>query len=410
MARDFGTTNRYGASSSSQASSDPARTPGKTTLVEQISTGAPEAQPEVSAAQASRRVSGQGGYLYEQHANGAITILAGPHNAGKTYPLGDPVNKAITDEIGAFPPPASAPAPDAPPPVSAEPSKAPSLLAQAESRVASLFGWLSGLIPGTEPAAQGPGDPSGAEPGTCEPETPELSELDELMSQDRLTAEQIARARELIAELPAEQRKPLLLALQDKAAYLNQRDNASSQEGEDGGTCNFTSVAMVLEYLGVSNPDPTRQFEDVLIEKAGSANIKSPETWEKVASELGVTMTYVYSAPTGEGMTISRTQWESVRDQHLGAGAGIVMSLRGHVVRLQGVNEAGLVVDDPYGASTLAVDERVERNGETERYGWEKGGINSDEAGEGDSKGEDLGYPWADVETYRFKYVVAFQR
>jgi len=376
---------------------------------------APQA-PAAPAPSASRTVHGQGGYTYDQRADGTITVVAGPHSVGKTYPAGDPVNQAITAEIGAFPAAAAAPTPApetaAPPAPSAAPSTAPSLLERAESGFSDFVGWLGSLMPGSdEPPAEEDGpceEPVfGQEPDSSEPSS---AELDELMSQDRLTPEQIARARELISGLAPEQQKPLLLALQDKAAYLNQRDNLSSKETADGGTCNFTSVAMVLEYLGVSNPDPTRQFEDVLVEKAGTGNIKSPDTWEKVALEFGVTMKYLFQAPTGEGMTIARAQWETVRDGHLGAGEGVVMSLRGHIVRLQGMNDAGLIVDDPYGASTLAEDKRIERNGETERYSWKSGGLNSTDGGVGGNKGEDLGYPWKDVETYRFKYVVAFNR
>jgi len=49
-------------------------------------------------------------------------------------------------------------------------------------------------------------------------------------------------------------------------------------------------------------------------------------------------------------------------------------------------------------------------NGETERYSWDKNGLNSTDGDAGSNKGEDHGYPWKDVETYRFKYVVAFSR
>jgi hypothetical protein len=395
---------------------------------------APATPAAAGPASGVRTVSGQGGYTYEQRADGSITVITGPHSVGQSYPLGHPVNQAITAEIGPFsaaaapaerPAAPAAPAPGAPagaapaaatpataPAPSSAPSQAPSLLARAESSLGDFVGWVGSFFTGGEEApadgAAGDAPVFGQEPDTCEDPGP--GELEELMKQDRLTPEQIARARELIAQLPPEQQKPMFLQLQDKSEYLNQRDNKSAQETDDGGTCNLTSVAMVLEYLGVSNPDPTRQFEDVLVEKAGKSNIKSPDTWKAVAAQFGVQMEFVVPATTDEGTTIERARWEAMRDQHLAAGQGIAMSLRGHIVRLQGMNEDGLIVDDPYGASTLAADKRITRNGETERYNWEKDGVNTKDGGAGSSKGEDHGYPWADVVTYRFKYVVAFTR
>lgn len=398
-----------------RAPSGDAGVPGKQTRVEQITLQAsPTPVQRAGASAASRTVAGQGGYTYEQREDGSITIVAGPSNAGKSYPLGHPVNRAITDEIGGFPAPAASPdapaaAPPAPPAPTTEPSQAPSMLARAQSGFSGFVGWLGSFMPGSgeQPAGGGSGEAPvfGQEPDSCDAGP---SELEELMTQQRLTPEQINRARELIGELPPDQQKPKFLELQSKSAYLNQRDNKSAQEGEDGGTCNFTSVAMVLEYLGVANPDPSRQFEDVLIEKANGAKIKNASTWEAVAKQFGVTMKPVIMGATDAGRTISRAEWESVRDNHLAAGEGVVIGLRGHVIRLQGMNEAGLIVDDPYGASTLAADKRVERDGETERYWWEADGVNDKDAGS--HKGEDHGYPWKDVETYRFKYVIAFSR
>ena len=272
MDRQIGRMASAGSRTGTSASSADARVPGKTTRVEQLDAVA------ASPSGASRTVAGQGGYTYEQRADGSITIVSGPHNQGKTYPASDPVNKAITAEIGAFPAPASSTAPGtapetAPAAPSTAPSQAPSMLARAQSGFTGFVGWIGSFFPGGEqPANDGEAPVFGQEPDTCEAGP---SELDELMSHERLTPEQIARARELISALPQDQRGPLLLDLQSKAEYLNQRDNASAQETKDGGTCNFTSVAMVLEYLGVKNPDPSMQFEDYLVQQAGTAKLRN---------------------------------------------------------------------------------------------------------------------------------------
>src|SRR5262249_23312044 len=130
--------------------------------------------------------------------------------------------------------------------------------------------------------------------------------------------------------------------------------------------------------------------------------------------ELGVKMELVAN-PDYVG-PISRAEWEKIRDNDLAAGKGVIISLRGHVIRLQGMDENGLIVDDPYGASTLAADRRRDRtnsDGSVEKdskYNWESGGINSEDDGAGSNKGEDLGYPWKDVETYSFGAVFAFSK
>jgi hypothetical protein len=236
-----------------------------------------------------------------------------------------------------------------------------------------------------------------------------------LLAQQVLTTEQIQQARALIAKLPSDQQGPRYLTLQEKVAYANQRDNESDQEESDGGTCNFTAIAMALTNLGVPNPDPSRQFEDVLVEKAGKRDITLGSTWDAVAGELGVQMETI--ANIVDVGTIDRPAWESIRDKHLAAGKGVILSLRGHVIRLQGVTEDGLVVDDPYGKSTIAADARRDRKDSAgnvteadSKYNWEKNGINSAEGGAGGENGNNVVYPWEDVKGYIFGAVFAFSK
>jgi hypothetical protein len=283
--------------------------------------------------------------------------------------------------------------------------------------------------------------PDGTSPGEAKaPASSEEAELTQLMNKARLTPEEITRARELIATLPKDQQAEKFLELQSKPEYANQRDNESSQETKDGGTCNLTSVAMALMNLGIplsavtariqalSPPQPAApplegiQYEDGLVRIAellgcGSANdLLLGGTWEKVAGELGAKMHWLHYADGGHGK-ITRPQWEAIRDTHLAAGNGVIVSIWGHVIRLQAVNELGLVVDDPYGKSTLLLEARRDRKktdgtliAADSKYNWETGGINTQTDGEGSNKGEDLGYPWKDVETYDFGAVMAFSK
>lgn len=233
--------------------------------------------------------------------------------------------------------------------------------------------------------------------------------LDELLAQEILDVTEIAQARELIEALPPAQQSEKFLLLQKKVEYANQRDNESDQETEDGGTCAFTSISMAMKMLGVANPQPDKQFEDVLVELAGSGDITQAAVWANVAEGLGVGMDTVVA----DRRQVQREEWEAIRDNHLAKGQGVIVSLWGHVVRLQEVNSAGLVVDDPYGESTIKESVRRDRtddNGnviaEDSKYNWE--GSNSTEEGEGDNKGEDVSYTWEDVDTYTFGGVYAF--
>jgi hypothetical protein len=312
------------------------------------------------------------------------------------------------------PPPAQGPEQ---PPAEAPPAEEPGMLESIGAAlgemvndgiefVTGLFTWPTAPTPPDqeqiERDAQNPGGTSG--------------DLDTLMAKERLTPEEIAQARELIAKLPQEQQGPLFLQLQEKAEYANQRDNESDQEGKNGGTCNLTALAMALETLGVGNPGPCEQFEDSLVKIAedlgmGSAQaLTESDTWVAVAAKCNAKME-VLANGASRG-PIARATWESIRDEHLAAGKGVIVSLWGHVIRLQGVTEDGLVVDDPFGASNLAESRRRDRTDDDgnvivadSKYAWD--GLNSQTAGEGDNKGEDLGYPWADVETYTFGIVMA---
>jgi hypothetical protein len=58
--------------------------------------------PSGKAAQ-YRIVKGEGGYQYKQFANGTIQIVAGPSGIGTVHYTGSQINKAITQEIGAYP-------------------------------------------------------------------------------------------------------------------------------------------------------------------------------------------------------------------------------------------------------------------------------------------------------------------
>ena len=245
----------------------------------------------------------------------------------------------------------------------------------------------------------GPGegeDAAGAEA------TPGRAQLDALFSAERLTTEQIAEARALIeAEIPAEERGDWYERLQSKVGYLNQRNNDSPSEDDDGGTCNLTSLAMCLQYLGVPNPDPSKQYEDALddIRIANKyGKITSFDTWTKISAHLGKTLTF------HSGGTFDQAWFEETMRGWL-QGSGVLCSIHGHVVRVEAVTAEGLKVDDPFGQSLL----KARANGKA--FSWVKGGLNEredDGTAEG-NLGEDHVWPWDSVTAFSFNYFGVLQ-
>jgi hypothetical protein len=124
------------------STSSNAGVPGKSTLVQQLPQPAATSTPTPTGP--SRVVTGGGGYLYQQFADGTIKVVQGPTSAGKVLPPGDPMNEAITAQIGPFVP--------APAPAPASPSTSPGGISGA---IDSVVGAVSGAISGTVDAVTG---------------------------------------------------------------------------------------------------------------------------------------------------------------------------------------------------------------------------------------------------------------
>lgn len=233
--------------------------------------------------------------------------------------------------------------------------------------------------------------------------TPPPSALASLMQKERLTNEEIAQARTLIAAVRDEsQQGALYETLQTKVEYRSQRDNASKAGGKSIGDvmCNLTSLAMCLSYLGVQNPKPAMQFEDVLEEvrvKEGLPARTQSAGWGGVAKKFGVQVDFVAPNEITEGK-----EWYLANvSPHLRKGHAVMASISGHIVRLQACTDQGLVADDPYGASRLLPG--VKR-------GWEMTNKKGTSMGEGATAGEDVVWPWADVKRHTMRWVAAFSR
>ncbi|MBA3534874.1 MAG: hypothetical protein H0T73_23435 [Ardenticatenales bacterium] len=274
-----------------------------------------------------------------------------------------------------------------------------------DSAASTVGGWFGGSEKASTPAQTRP-QPRPQTTQTVQTNT----ELQALMSRARLNPEEIKRARALIAQERDERRRgDLYEALQAKVKYHNQRDNDSTSDGARIGDvmCNLTSLAMCLTYLGVPNPNPQKQFEDSLEDIRRAKRLPARTTrdgWGGVAREVGVQVDILAEAGRHR-----KEWWEQTVLPRLRSGQSVMMSITGHIMRVQGMTATGLVVDDPYGRSTL---------GSGTTRGWERGGSNArGAANQGPNteltadqrKGEDHEYPWADVAQHSMLWIAAFR-
>jgi hypothetical protein len=131
------------------------------------------------------------------------------------------------------------------------------------------------------------------------------------------------------------------------------------------------------------------------VEKVGKPRTDAAG-WGAVAKLMGVEMGFI--ADVG-----ARDQhwYEANVRPHLAAGEAVMLSIQGHICRLQAMTSAGLVADDPYGKSVLK--EGVER-------GWAGTNARPDSSRGSANAGEDITWPWSAVKRHRMKWIAWFRR
>jgi len=229
----------------------------------------------------------------------------------------------------------------------------------------------------------------------------EADELDELMKKAHLDSKDIAKARGLIKNRPEAKRPGYYTRLQGKVKYKSQRDNSQTTDIADR-MCNLTSLAMALEYLGVENPEPSMQFEDHLEkirkEKGYPERIDS-HSWDKLADGFNIGMSAI------ELMTTDPAILKLKLKPEIEKGHGVIISIfsskseRGHIVRLQSVQDDGLIVDDPFGRLNNFKQRENKGSGYT-------GTANT--RNEDSHLGEDNLWTWENIGETVIKYAEAF--
>ena len=236
--------------------------------------------------------------------------------------------------------------------------------------------------------------------------------INKLMIKNRLNPAEIEHVRELIDSLDESKRGDYYFQLQEKVKYNNQRDSIVKENGERvekryGGMCNLTSLSMVLQYLGISNPHPDMQYEDALekIRQDNNFGSRLGVGWEQVAKKLGAEVSFILDRANTKAQ--NKDWWLSNVKTKLHEGYGIMMSIKGHIIRLQEINDSGIVVDDPYGKLNLQDRLNKSQNGGYEKYNESEWNWSS----EGTAKeGEDNLWPWSEVENYPMWWIASFKK
>jgi|GEM_PF-2883575 len=133
-----------------------------------------------------------------------------------------------------------------------------------------------------------------------------------------------------------------------KVPYLSQRDNRY----HPGGTCNVTSYAMALSFLGVKPRNPGMQLEDefsTFMEAHGKdRHTHTDLCW--LAGQYGITARFA----------TNRT-WDQIRQQ-IRSGRPVVVSGKytqsGHIITIIGLHGDGFIVHDPWGNALKGYTDR----------------------------------------------------
>ncbi|MDR1730203.1 MAG: hypothetical protein LBR52_06035 [Prevotellaceae bacterium] len=234
-----------------------------------------------------------------------------------------------------------------------------------------------------------------------------------------LTVADIAATRTRIAAITDSiEREDLYLELQKTVPYHNQRDNeilgdqydngystyTDDREGKTIGDvmCNLTSQAMCLEMLGVGIEDACPDSEFTQLEDC-LEQIKRDLGYGKVGSNNAREYGYIRQAIANSlnlniqqdnvsNPNMEKSNLKPYIENLLKQGYGVMFSLKGHLVRCEGVTEDYLIIDDPYGKQQQLCPRKWggQTNGKTSSIG---------------QLGENSQWKWDDLCTCQISYI-----
>ena len=194
--------------------------------------------------------------------------------------------------------------------------------------------------------------------GNCSFKITKLNlQLIKLQEMYELEPSEIKKYRQFIKTLGKEEKKIWYNELQKHVKYHSQRDNENPKADV---MYNLTTLAMNLEYLGISCPDSKMQFEDWLEKKRVEKKYPirtSSDSWIKLARDFNIKSERIDSIATTHNHSITEIK-NIITEQinpYLESGHSISLSAftfksqKGHIVKLQSIRADGIIVDDPYG-------------------------------------------------------------
>lgn len=232
--------------------------------------------------------------------------------------------------------------------------------------------------------------------------------FEELQKAGELSPDDIKKYREFITDLTNKEKVIWYYELQKHTPYHSQRDNKNPKADV---MCNLTTLGMNLEFLGISCPDKNMQFEDWLEDKR--VEKKYPDrtdsnSWIKLAKDLGVKSSKIdiWTKKSDTEDEIKKIIFDKIepyisQGHSVSVSAFTIASTKGHIVRLQSVNNDGIVVDDPYGR----VNNFKQREDGGSGY---NGSLNSRD--NIDIFGKDNLWRWSDIKICTIKYIVVFYK
>jgi len=177
--------------------------------------------------------------------------------------------------------------------------------------------------------------------------------------------EEIAAARAEVQILPAEAQADAYRTIAASVTYRNQRDNAGTYTDGDY-MCNMTTIAMVLNQLGIGADESGKQLEDQLDEQLQADYDYPADTLEAnprykpdvraawLQANYGIEVSKL--DPDSSSAAATQAWFETTLLPLLEQGAAATMGtkdsatyLYNHIVRIEWVEAGGLRIDDPFG-------------------------------------------------------------
>lgn len=170
------------------------------------------------------------------------------------------------------------------------------------------------------------------------------AELQELLSKETLTAPEISSAKALIAQCPEGIRGELNEALQLKP-------HKGAVEPESGDAQQFGALAASLELLGIQNPSTDRSYASYLAQLKREQHL--PENggmgqWGSIVNAMGVS--YGALSMPGDREALEKAFWSEKGREQLRDGHAVMACIDGQAVRIEAIENEGLVMTLPDGA------------------------------------------------------------